>query len=630
MMNMTNSEGHTFIQFLDGPLTGQLLELTKLDTRIGSNPHLNDIVIPDPSILPLHARIRFENDEVIIEGFTQSAVVVNRQYVARASLHDGDEVALGESGGTFRLLTNSETQKIPPISEAMAAQAAQSMETTRYLCTAAHLDDDFREYVLQHIVEEEHRALGESYGVDIIPVVKWSMTARKRAVIRDSILCGILVLAVAILLYSFVRDVLPLLTGGTPGLPGIGGIFALFPFISPFGATIFLIGTTVVEILLIALLSRIAPPRFQKPLFLGLLLLFFYWLIPYFVLAWLVLAVERGIKYYGAYAARLAKGRFRSDSIEFFLDPRLETKLKENFGAENSNVVVYSQHSPFNGAGMPIGEWSFAVDIAKGKAKGNVTLHPQSFRVSELYDYITTKLQELDLSELSVDDRLYVSGQAIRDDQRFLYDAFSHPYTQVDASLIEQFKEDPTQDIRYYKCIRVTPWQGELVLSIFVRFTKVGQTLFGEANYRLLPPVKEACYEIDTLDAGWTVGKIWNLIKQTFLETPVYVLRSPVKVFDIVCHRWLLSRRHKITERLIKANPTFDYGAPTSLRQAASSAEYRSDFQRLDKEMYVKIIERQLLESISSFIDAKNIDTTDLKERQEYILNNGTMRSGDK
>jgi hypothetical protein len=101
-------------------------------------------------------------------------------------------------------------------------------------------------------------------------------------------------------------------------------------------------------------------------------------------------------------------------------------------------------------------------------------------------------------------------------------------------------------------------------------------------------------------------------------------------VFEFVCHNWLLRLRHERTERLIKENPTFDYGAITSLREVASSNTYRSYFQRLDKEMYLKIIEHCLLEGIVNFVDARNIDTTDLKERQKFILNNGIIVSDDK
>jgi hypothetical protein len=44
--------------------------------------------------------------------------------------------------------------------------------------------------------------------------------------------------------------------------------------------------------------------------------------------------------------------------------------------------------------------------------------------------------------------------------------------------------------------------------------------------------------------------------------------------------------------------------------------------------MYVKLTEQQLFEAIISFLDARNIDTSDLKERQTTVMNNGVIVSG--
>jgi hypothetical protein len=44
--------------------------------------------------------------------------------------------------------------------------------------------------------------------------------------------------------------------------------------------------------------------------------------------------------------------------------------------------------------------------------------------------------------------------------------------------------------------------------------------------------------------------------------------------------------------------------------------------------MHLKILERQILDTIVRFLDARNIDTSDLKERQTTILNNGLLVSG--
>jgi hypothetical protein len=292
-------------------------------------------------------------------------------------------------------------------------------------------------------------------------------------------------------------------------------------------------------------------------------------------------------------------------------------------------VLVYSLYSPFRGAGLNIGGWSFAIDMEKGKQDvDGKTLQPQDFQVSELYECITAALLTLKLPEMSIDERLYANGQEIRNDRRFLRNEYSQPNTQVDKALMEHFKEQPTQNLRYYQCIRVTSWQGELVLSIFVRFVRIGKHLFAEANYRLLVPVHEAYYVIDTIDASWNLRKVLQLCRDTFLETPMCLLLAPKRVFDMLTHSWLLQRRRDHTRRLITDNPAFDFGSITSVRELASSDIYRRHFQRLDKEMYLKIIQHQLLESALKFLDEHDIDTAEFREQQNNIINNSTIISG--
>jgi hypothetical protein len=90
-------------------------------------------------------------------------------------------------------------------------------------------------------------------------------------------------------------------------------------------------------------------------------------------------------------------------------------------------------------------------------------------------------------------------------------------------------------------------------------------------------------------------------------------------------HRW---HKRKQTEALIKENYSFDYGATASIRALATSSNYRRYFQRLDKEMGLKLVERAILDSIIEFLDEKNVDTSDLKERTSMIFNNGVIVSG--
>lgn len=72
----------------------------------------------------------------------------------------------------------------------------------------------------------------------------------------------------------------------------------------------------------------------------------------------------------------------------------------------------------------------------------------------------------------------------------------------------------------------------------------------------------------------------------------------------------------------------FDYGSVTSVRQSGMSTNYRRYFQKLDREMYVKLVQQRILDLITEFLDKRNIDTSDLKERTTSIMNNGVIVSG--
>lgn len=661
-MNTPFSQVQPSLQFLNGPRAGSTVQISKPDTRIGSNSNLNDIVFSDSSIQPQHARIFQHQGRFIIQGFdAQTVVMVNRQRVQVATLSGNDEVTLGTSGIMFRWIVSSGIQN--PI---VSSTTLPHTEATRYLCAAAHLDENFRNHVIHNVVEEKYRAVGESYGVDIISVVKSCLIAQRRTFIRDLILSIMLLFTILIFMFTLLPFIYSSITQKSTPLNGLA-TFLLDHFFSnlyypddpnllinrltfppsPLASLLSLDNPLWINLIILlavvfipAILIWWLPLHFVPSLrhrgewILYLLVIlyilpFLPWLSLLLALVWLTVATEIGVVYYGQEAKTLAKSMFKPENIQFPLDPSLEQKLMEMFPRQGCNVIVYSGYSPFAGAGFNIGAWSFAVDVSKGKQDaGGETLTPVAFQVSELYDYVTDAMRGLGLSNLCLEDKLYVNGQEIRDDPRFLPDKYARPYTQIDPALMQHFKETPSEDIRYYKCIRVISWRGELVLSIFIRFRKAGKSLFAEGDYLLMPPVKEEYHEIDTVESVWTVRKVLRLAKQTFVQPFLLWLSSPGRLFALVFHNWLLMRRQRRAEDLIRENPAFDYGASTSLREAASSSVYRRYFQKLDKEMYVKIIANQLLDSIVSFLDARNIDTTDLKKRQEAILNYGVIVSG--
>src|SRR5207249_3151997 len=74
--------------------------------------------------------------------------------------------------------------------------------TTRYLCAAAHLDDQFARRVVRQIVDEPHRAVAPSPGVDLPIVIRHCLAARERVRARDLVLSALVVPLLAIALYA--------------------------------------------------------------------------------------------------------------------------------------------------------------------------------------------------------------------------------------------------------------------------------------------------------------------------------------------------------------------------------------------------------------------------------------------
>ena len=690
MTNSSFSQTFASLQFLNGPLLGQTFPVSKQDISVGSADG-NDIVINHSSIQPFHARIYREQGQFVIRAYNQQCIVMSDDNVVAGSmLSDGSEISLGQ-GITFRWTTSStqngatpksipvpsrqftapqrilrsatpasvpvpvptqqltapqqafatspQTPALPPQSSATPPQnlAASALETTRYLCAAAHLDEDFREYAMKNVFEEEHRAVGESYGVDIFAVAKWCYAARQRVFYRDLCLVTVLLALVFSDIYFISLIFSSILHPATsPQYPysspqdasPLASLQSL-SFVLAIVSVPILLFLSTLPLLIIALLFRSTRRVIAQIYGLLLLSLIFPLLIPCFLVAWLILIVEQIISH-GTSTVQLAKGRFRPDSNSWSLNPKVVDNISKAFQTRSSNVVVYSGYSPFAGSGNNISGWSFAIDISKRKEGllGTQSGAVKPFGVSELYTDITNAIAQLGLGNVSLEDKLYVNGQSIKNDVNFLPDRFSRPYSWVDPAFVKMFEEQPLEHIRYYKCIRVTSWDGEMVLSIFVRFRLAGKNLFVEADYELLPPVKGRYHEIDTIEPTLTASKFFKFARRTFSSTPLLWLSSIVRVVKYVLHEQILASRRANTNKSISENPAFDYGTSTSLREVASSRYYQLYFQRLDKEMYVKIIERQLLDTIVHFLDARNIDTTDLKARESTILNNAVIVAG--
>jgi hypothetical protein len=346
-----------------------------------------------------------------------------------------------------------------------------------------------------------------------------------------------------------------------------------------------------------------------------------------FGLAALVVLVETGFVRFRILAGELSKAGFaRHDQPGADAAPWLPTDLARG---RAHNLVVYGGFTPFVGAGATIGGWSFAIRTDKGRQDVKAGAgEPQPFVVADLYEHVCDQILELGLANLRIEPRVYVDGRAVRDVRRFLPAVVGQPRHHLEPAALQGLREESGGPARYYLCVEVTDWSGEIVLTIFLRFQRLPKSLFVEASYALLTPFRRSFYRVDEEDLAPRLGTLRDLLVHSALLTLWRWPLAPVRVAALVWRPIGAFFDRMTRGRAIRHNPGFNYGAEKSLREHAADQRYRVYFQRLDEEMHLKIVEQRLLDALIDFLDEHQIDTSSLKERETTILNNGVMSSG--
>ena len=353
-------------------------------------------------------------------------------------------------------------------------------------------------------------------------------------------------------------------------------------------------------------------------------------IFPFFIFIIIVLIIFRNawqIRYV-IIPKTLSKDNFDPDFLQMKLTHKEKIKLDKIAKTQSSNVIVYGGFSPFVGSGFEIGGWSFALNLSKAKTGIEKSLVPISFEVEELYEYIDHAIRAIKLPELTIEDKLCVHGREVRENTVFLPNIFEAPSYQVNAEYIKNFVNKSTGHIRYYKHIKIISWQGELVFSVFLRLIKIDKNLFVETNYFVLCPVKNEHYLTDFIDPEINVPKVMPLVIGSIIEAVFLCPLSIVNIWNkdesIIQDRW----EQEKMKRIIRETTNFNYGAITSVRELASPSTYNEYLQQLDQDMYLKIIENVITDSLCEFLEAKNIDISELNDRRDAIVNNGVIVSG--
>jgi hypothetical protein len=294
---------------------------------------------------------------------------------------------------------------------------------------------------------------------------------------------------------------------------------------------------------------------------------------------------------------------------------------------EHQNLVVYGGYSPFVGSGYPVGGWSFSVNLERTRDEYGQPAELVSFGWRDLMRFVESRLDRLRIDGLRHYEVLFADGRLVRDNAATLV-AEGRPKRQIPMSTIALLEDSPAAGTRSYLCINVKDWSGEIVLSIFLRCKKGESNLFVEASYFLVAPPKRDFFKIDETDPQLRVGTVVRILTLSTAVSAVMLVAAVVQLLAWaqapVVH-WFERRR---ICRAMRRNPRFNFGAVTSIRELGMENYYRVYFQQLDKERHLKTIEQCAIDAIIEFLDAHNVDTSDIRDRRSAILNNGVIVAG--
>ena len=470
----------------------------------------------------------------------------------------GSEPAFSTAG--FPADQQAVTDQVAPGQDSRPGEPPQS-ETTRFLCTAPHLDDRYARRVVDEVVVDPHRAVVPSLGIDMGIVLRHCFAARRRQNVRDGLIAVILIAALPVIL-------------DYRSAPGLRMVLILV------------------------------------------------------VLAGLVAFTDRWISRYQI-TRQLTRERFGLDEGPPITAAE-SAQVAEALAAQQGDISVYGTYRPFVGSGFSRGGWSFAINLARGKEPpgGQVRLEPLPFEVEEFYREVERDIAASGLDGLTVENRLLVDGQNIRDDPRFLPDREGRPVTQIGPDELLELTRRPEPLNRPYQCIRLQTWDGDLVLSVFVNFTKRGTVLLAEVQHYLLAPLQPEYRQADRL-ASWSLGqRLRTELRYAPGAVTRTMIRAPFRMTRLIVRTGLGWRTERAALRHIRSDPEYNFGAMTSVRELAQARHYRRYFQQVDRDLNTKFIDRQLLDTIMDFLDSHNVDTSQFQEQRSMILNNGLLVSG--
>jgi len=326
--------------------------------------------------------------------------------------------------------------------------------------------------------------------------------------------------------------------------------------------------------------------------------------------------------------------------IEFFYNKSAKNKSRLILAADvdrrnqneinnkpDGNVVISGGYSPFLGSGFDIDSWSFTVNIKEADDEKKPV---EKVLVTELHERIKEELQSLGFDDLSITDELYVNGKDVNLVAHLLPNGrLSKPVESVDLHYLTNNTNNNDKRVRHYRVVRIPMWNNQVILSMHFRFLVIKGNLFSEVRFFILPPLKEKYLAIENIPLKPTRKEFSeNAIRAVFYGAFSWI-GVYIHILGFIQGGFLAESAQKRTwKHEVESNRLYNYGWKNSLREKWASASYERYFQKVDKDVALKLLTSEFLASLQKYLNEKNISTNQFSQTTTKIFNEGVIISG--
>ncbi|MFJ8345903.1 hypothetical protein ACIQ9J_05940 [Streptomyces sp. NPDC094153] len=533
-------------------------------------------------------------------------------------------------------------QSQPPPPDASPPVPPHASEATRLLCAGAYLDTEYRNRVIDELYVNEQRLCAPSPGFDAARVLAHALRARRLELAWDGAILGLWVVGAVLTGYWLLLFLVPgvllavatLLRGRSDNPPlyrrvpawflrwysriGLAWCFLLTLFVAFFGGGPFSSGRSGYYDEYGT--SGASPADLLTPFEVQAIVLRLQAWFSLAVLALIALCLAaRRSQVSRALLAELSPQRFpdaASDPALRAEGGRFQRLAGRVLAEQHQQLVMYHEARPFCGAGTAHDTWVLAVELRPDRMKKQRPLSNRAVLetvrplLEQLRESATTaafpvrdRLRRLEIGEYVF---LPVEGMLRREDAPYDPQAFeSHRMRAA---------EEGAEKRRHFLCARVDGWEGELIVSVFVRVHTQGRMLMLEVAPHVLNPVRQEFKDADRTAHRYNRNTLLGKAAYAVPRVPV----SPgIALFG-------LGRMIRFGWRLLTSGNAgaLPEGPALSVRELGSAPE-GSLFQQMDVDRYLRTIQDRIAHGVRAALADAGYQTDEFVQKVVNISNGG-------